>query len=109
MNSTTLENFGMTLAVTPRIGGDGTVTMQIDVETSRPGPEKEGVPIQTKGDDVLVRSPRIESATVTTCVRIPDGQTAVLSSSTEDPKSGKELQILVTPRIIKLEDAKRAQ
>ena len=95
-HSTILENFGTVLSVTPRISGDGTIVMQINVETSRPGPENEGTPIYTRGEQV-VRSPRIESTVVQTVVRIPDGKTAALSSSAQESKSGKELLVVVTP------------
>jgi type II secretory pathway component GspD/PulD (secretin) len=56
----------------------------------------------------VIRSPRIDTTTIQTTIRIPDGQTAVLGSSARESKSGKEMLIVVTPHIIGLGEAKKA-
>jgi len=107
INTTTLENVGTIFAVTPRISADGSIVMNIEVSSSRLGPESEGAPISITGDQVI-RSPRIDTTTIQTTIRIPDGQTAVLGSSARESKSGKEMLIVVTPHIIGLGEAKKA-
>jgi Flp pilus assembly secretin CpaC len=42
-------------------------------------------------------------------VRVPDGQTIILGSVPQHGKSNKELLIIVTPHIIRAEDAKPAR
>jgi type II secretory pathway component GspD/PulD (secretin) len=100
--STTLDNVGLIVGVTPRIASDGAVVMQIDVEQGQVAPEKEGVPIAVAGGNV-VRSPRTDVTTVQATVRIPDAQAVVLSSVTQKGKDDKELVIVVTPHIIRPE------
>ncbi len=107
-NTTVLENVGLILGVTPRITPDGTIVMELDAEQSQLGPENEGIPISVAGDKVI-RTPRIDTAMVQTTVTIPDGQTIILGSVPQHGKSNKELLIIVTPHIIRAEDAKPAR
>ncbi len=109
--STTLDNVGLIVGVTPRIDPLGAVVMQIDVEQMQLGPESEGSPISVARNQV-VRSPRMEGTTVQTTVRILDGQTMILGSAVQKGKSNKELAdkelvIIVTPHIIRPEEAKK--
>ncbi|MEZ6106210.1 MAG: secretin N-terminal domain-containing protein [Pirellulaceae bacterium] len=62
-NSVLLENVGLILAVTPRIGPDGTVVMEIDAEKSSLGPELEGIPVSVSVDGTIIRAPRIDTTT----------------------------------------------
>ncbi len=104
--STTLDNVGLLVGITPRIDPDGAVVMQIDVEQDQLGPENEGIPISAAGGNVL-RSPRIDGASVQTTVRIANGQPLVLGSITQKGKADKELVIIVTPHSIRPEEAKK--
>ncbi|MFZ5833691.1 MAG: secretin N-terminal domain-containing protein [Planctomycetota bacterium] len=101
VRSTTLENVGLIVGVTPRITPDGAVVMEIDAEQSQLGPESEGIPIESRGDKV-VRTPRIDTTTVQSTVTVSDGQTVVLASvaRTRMGESDKALVIVVTPHIV---------
>jgi hypothetical protein len=103
--STTSENVGLILCVTPRIS-DGVVAMVINTEKAQFGPEGEGTPILTSGNTV-VRTPRIDKTSISTTVRVLDGQTVILGSVARENKSGKELLIIVTPHILRSDDAKK--
>lgn len=77
-NSVLLENVGLILAVTPRIGPDGTVVMEIDAEKSSLGPELEGVPVSVSVDGTIIRAPRIDTTTAQATVSAADGETIIL-------------------------------
>jgi type II secretory pathway component GspD/PulD (secretin) len=106
--SVTMSNVGLLVGITPRIGLDGAVTMQIDVERSQLGIEKEGIPISV-AEGKVIRSPRIDATTVQGTVRIPDAQTVVLGSVAQKGKSDEELVIVITPHIIRPEGVKKAR
>jgi type II secretory pathway component HofQ len=98
--STTMDNVGLIVGITPRIDPEGTVVMQIDVEQGQVGPESEGIPITVAGGK-LIRSPRMETTTIQTTVRIHDAQTMILGSIAQKGKSDKELVIIVTPHVLR--------
>ena len=101
-----LTNVGLILGVTPRISPDGPVVLAIDFEKSQVGPEQEGIPIAAAGNQV-VRTPRIETISLQTSVRVPNGQTIVLGSIAARGKQDKELFIVLTPHVLDLERAKK--
>jgi hypothetical protein len=98
--STTMDNVGLIVGITPRIDPEGTVVMQIDVEQGQVGPESEGIPITVVGGK-LIRSPRFETTTIQTTVRIHDAQTMILGSVAQKSKADKELVVIVTPHVIR--------
>ena len=100
-----LDNVGLIVGVTPRMG-DGSVTMQIDVEESQLASESEGIPFSVASGKV-VRSPVIKATTVQTTVKILDGHPMILGSVTGQGKADKELVIIITPHIIAPEDARK--
>ena len=106
--SVTMSNVGLLVGITPRIGLDGAVTMQIDVERSQLGIEKEGIPISV-AEGKVIRSPRIDATTVQGTVRIPDAQTVVLGSVAQKGKSDEELVIVITPHVIRPEGMNKAR
>ena len=76
----THQNVGLILGVTPRISvKEGKVVLQVAAEDSQLGPEDEGIPIMV-ADNKVIRSPRIETISIQTCVTIPDGKTIMLGS-----------------------------
>lgn len=77
-NSVLLENVGLIMAVTPRIGPDGTVVMEIDAEKSALGPEIEGIPVAVSTDGTIIRAPRIDTTTAQATVSAADGETIIL-------------------------------
>ena len=101
-----MENVGLIVSLTPRISSDGVVVMVIDVEQSQLAPDKEGTPISVAGDKV-VRTPRTDTTTVQTTVRIPNAQTVILGSVARQGKVDKEMVIIVTPHVIGLDAAKK--
>jgi type II secretory pathway component GspD/PulD (secretin) len=100
-----LENVGLTLAVTPRII-PGAVVMEIDVTQSQLGPENESVTVGIAGNQ-LVRSAKIDTTMAQTTVRIRDGESMVLGSIARAGKPDKELLIVVTPHIVEVGGAKQ--
>lgn len=85
--TTTLENVGLILGVTPRISPDGIVVMEIDAEKSEMGPEEEGIPIFISTTGEVLRSPRINNTTAQTTVSAVDGQTVILGGLITKSKS----------------------
>ncbi len=77
-NSVTLENVGLILGVTPRIGPDGTVVMEIDAEKSKLGEEAEGIPVAVSADGTVIRSPRVDTTTAQATVSAANGETIIL-------------------------------
>ncbi|HRE99094.1 MAG TPA: secretin N-terminal domain-containing protein [Pirellulaceae bacterium] len=127
-NQVVLENVGLIMAVTPRIGPDGTVVMEIDAEKSALGPELEGIPVSVSNQGTVIRAPRIDTTTAQATVSAADGETIILggliTKSTQDihrkvPILGDipiidrlfrfdsliqkrtELLIILTPRVIR--------
>lgn len=78
INSTTLENVGIILGVTPRISPDGLVVMEIDAEKSRLGAEDDGIPISINANGQVIRSPIIDTIVAQTTVSAVSGQTVIL-------------------------------
>ncbi len=107
-SSVTYRNVGLILAVQPRIDvKDGKVVMAVEVTDSHLGPESEGIPMATTTDNKVIRSPRIDNLTLQTTVAIPDGKTVMLGSAGRQGNADKELVIVLTPHIIRPEDAKK--
>ncbi|MFT5299397.1 MAG: general secretion pathway protein D [Mariniblastus sp.] len=77
-NSVTNENVGLILGVTPRIGPDGNVIMEIDAEKSNLGSEQDGIPVAVSNDGTVIRSPRVDTTTAQATVSAADGETIVL-------------------------------
>ena len=100
VSSVTMESTGTIVAFTPRVGPDRVVTLEIDVEDSRLGPEAEGVVIAESKEGSPVRSPATETLTAQSTLRIADGQTVALAGQARQAKSGKERIILVTPHVL---------
>ena len=98
-NSFTVENVGTIVTFTPRVGIDGKVALQLDIEDSRLGPMEEGLVIFAPSEGEAVRSPYMDSLKVQTTLHIPDGQTVVVSGMARQ-KAGKQRVILVTPHVL---------
>lgn len=77
-NTTTLQNVGLLLGVTPRISPDGLVVMEIDAEKSELGPTEEGIPISINQNGDVIKSPIINTTTAQTTVSARSGQTVIL-------------------------------
>ena len=77
-NSTTDENVGIILGVTPRTSPDGMIVMEVDAEKSEVGPEAEGIPISITNAGDVIRSPQILVTTAQTTVSARSGQTVIL-------------------------------
>jgi type II secretory pathway component GspD/PulD (secretin) len=105
--STSEQRVGLTLGVTARVGPDGTVVTQIDVEHSQLAPDEEGVAILTTPDKKEVRTPSVHTASVQSTVSIRDGQTEILGFMARQDK--KAMVIVVTPHVRKLGEAKKAR
>ena len=106
-SNVSLDNVGFIIGLTPRVGPDGAVTMELDVEESRLGSAEEGAPLATPKDGQTIRSPIVETLMSQATVRIPDGQTITLAGVARQGKSGKQRFILVTPHMVPIAGEKR--
>jgi type II secretory pathway component GspD/PulD (secretin) len=99
-NSITYQNLGTVVIVTPRVGPEGVVTMEIDVDHAQLGPIEEGAILAVTKEGATTRTPNRETLTAKTTVRVPSGQSVVLGGSSRRTKSGKELLIVLTPHAL---------
>ena len=99
-SNVSLEDVGFIVGLTPRVGPDRAVTLELDVEESHLGSAEERIPLATPRDGQTIRSPSVETLTSQATVRIPDGQTVTLAGVTRECKSGKQRVILVTPHVL---------
>ncbi len=84
------ENIGLILGVTPRIGPEGVVTMEVDFEKSELGNAAGGESV-----------PPVETIRVQTTVSVADGRTLVLGGIVAEAGNEKrELLMVVTPQIV---------
>ncbi len=103
-NNVTFENVGLKVGVRPRISADGLVTMEIDVEDSRFGSEREAVPIAVS-DDNVIRTPQMGTVTLETTVSVSSGESLALGGMVSKSETGwRELVIVVTPTVIDGQD-----
>jgi type II secretory pathway component GspD/PulD (secretin) len=100
VNQIALENVGWLVSMTPRVGSDGAVTMELDVEDSRLAPTEQGVIIVVPKDGEPVRSPRIETMMLQGTVRVQNGQTITMAANSRNAKPGTERLIAITARIL---------
>lgn len=100
MNSVTMEEVGTTVGVTPRVGPDKAVIMEVDIKDSRFGPAEEGVPISIPKDGKPIRSPNLETLTSRTTVHVASGQTVTLAGTVRQAGAVKQRFILITPHVL---------
>jgi general secretion pathway protein D len=104
------QDVGLMVGVTPRIGSNGTVVMEIDVDVSELESAEKQDPAGDSSTGEKARSPRIVTTRAQTTISVPEGRTVVLGSVMATPFAPhEELLIVLTPRIIKLEAATETQ
>ena len=71
------QDVGIQLSVTPRVGDDGTIYMEVDVINSslNPGP---GIAIQSGPDGSVIEQPIINNTSAQTTISARNGQTVVI-------------------------------
>jgi type II secretory pathway component GspD/PulD (secretin) len=107
MSALTYQNVGSILALTPRINvKEGTIVLQVDAEDSHMGPENEGTTFAVV-DNKEYRSRRLDSLTLQTTLMVPDGKTIMLGSIGRQGNADSELVVILTPHIIRPEDAQK--
>jgi len=99
-NSLSYQHMGTIVQITPRVGPDGVVWMEISVESSGLGPREEGVVIAAPKEGEPTRAAVIETLVAHATVSVPAGQTIVLAEGTPKPKSPKQRLVLVTPHVL---------
>lgn len=77
-NSTTLENVGVILGVTPRTSSDGVIVMEVNAEKSELGAIADGIPISVTNTGEVIKSPQIKVTNAETTVSARSGQTVIL-------------------------------
>lgn len=101
VHSTTMENVGLAVTLTPCIGDGMTNIVEIEVEDSRLGPVEEGTPISVSSSGETIRTPRVDTLNVRSTVSMLDGQAVLVSGRVEQSKSTRtELVVLVSSRVI---------
>ncbi len=101
-NRISMEDMGLTLGMTTRVNPDGLVTMEIDLEKSHLGADKEGMVIAAAKEGEPVKTLPVRTLKTQTTVSVADGQTAILGGITaEGGPHPIELLLLVSPRIAK--------
>lgn len=96
------DDLGLTLGVSTRVGPDGLVTMEIDLEKSHPGADEEGIVVAAAKQGEPVRTPPVRTFKAQTAVSVADGQTAILAGiAAGGGPHPIELILLVSPRIAK--------
>jgi type II secretory pathway component GspD/PulD (secretin) len=106
-NSIEREDVGTIVRLTPRVGPDRAVTLELTVEDSRLGPAEEGIVVAIDKEGQETRTPNTETLMFQSTVCIPDGETVTLAGMTRQAKSGKKRLILVTPRVLPVIEAER--
>ena len=101
MNTLTFENVGTQLSLTPRVGPDDVVTLEIDVEDSRLGPEEEGAVIATDSTGKTLRTPSTRTLVCESTLRIPSGETVTLAGMGREAESAKKRVVQVTAEVVK--------
>jgi type II secretory pathway component GspD/PulD (secretin) len=102
------NNVGVVLGVTARVGGDNTITMQVDVEKSDLAPPAAGIPIAQLPSGEILHAPVILSTTVQTTISVSSGRTVTVAAfaadaTSNEPKEQIELVILLCPRVVPAE------
>ncbi len=104
VNSLDFENVGTVLALTPRVGPDRSVTLEIEVEDSRLGPREEGAAVAATPEGESVHTPGTDVFSAKATVRIPDGHSALVGGMSRPAKpargEAKARVILVSPRVL---------
>ena len=106
MNSVTFEDVGTQLKLTPRVGPDEVVTLEVDVEDSRLGPEEEGVVIATDSEGKTLRMAGTQTLTCETTLSIRSGQTVTLAGMGRGGETEKKCVVLVTAEVVKVGEGK---
>ncbi len=99
-NQVSMENVGLILALTARTGPEGLVTMEVNLEKSQLGPEKEGTPIAIR-EGKTIRTPVIGTLSLKTTVAMRSGRTLLLAGVGGKSEARQtELILLISPRIV---------
>jgi Flp pilus assembly secretin CpaC len=100
VNSITMDNVGLLVAVTPHIRRDGLVVLTIDIERSQLGPAEEGPVISKLSDGEAIRAAPVENLTTETTVSARSGQTVIVGAQQARRQARQsELLIVVTPEL----------
>ena len=101
VSGTTSTNFGITqnvefvdvgviLEVTPRVGQDGMIVMEVNAKKSSVGPDATGITIAIGADGTPIRSPQIIEAEANTTLMARHGQTVVFAGLIQEEKTHTE-------------------
>ncbi len=101
-NSIQYQNVGTIVKLTPRVGPDDAVTLEIEVNHSHLGRSEEGTPIAVSKEGETIRTPVIASISTQTRLRVPDGQTVVVSGQTPQSPPSKQMVMRITPHVVRL-------
>ncbi len=100
VNSIQMEEVGTILTFTPRVNADHSVTLELQIEDSRLGPEDEGVVVANRGEGKTTRIPNTATFQAQTTLRVASGHTMVVGGMARTPRSGKQQVILVTAHVL---------
>lgn len=90
-------NVGIVVSITPRVNGDGSIVMDVDVEQSQLDTENDKSPASRKSE--ATRQP-ISTMTIHSSLLVPDGRPAILGAATPRGTTDKALVVVITPRVL---------
>ena len=100
-NQVTLENLGTLVTATPHVVPDGTILVELSVETSDFGPQEDATVLATSDDGPEIRSPRTDTLVVETTVSTRSGQTVIVSDQIRTwPGKVTETFVLLTAHLL---------
>jgi Flp pilus assembly secretin CpaC len=100
-STSTRENVGLILGITPQVRRDGLIAVEIDVQRSQFGPAEEGPAIwkPTQGD--AIRAAAVESLCIQTTISARDGQSVIVGAQQTRAQSHRDaVLIVVTPNLL---------
>lgn len=105
-NSVSFENIGTMMLLTPRVGPDGFITADVNLEDSRLGPKDEGPALDAPKEGEPIRVSSTITTIIKTTFRAADGESVTLAGSTRNAAQGKAMVLVVTPRLLRPKDPK---
>ena len=103
-NNVTLQNFGLLMAIVPRVVPNGVVTLEIDLNQSRQGRAEEGVALSTSSGGDTIRHPPTIRTMIQSIVKAPAGKTVVVTAATSESGPRRtETLLLVSAHVLKVQ------
>ena len=101
-NAVEYDEIGTTLGVTARVKGKKSVVMELDLDGSFLGNEREGVVVSTSPDGESIRSSEVRTIKLQSTITVKSGDCVLIGAMSFGKAQGRrELLLLVQPVIVK--------